>query len=54
MQANAGATAPYVPEEVESDDEIIYEAEEEEHEDAEEMKENIEITINVIYNQVKK
>jgi len=33
MQANAGATAPYVPEEVESDDEIIYEAEEEEHED---------------------
>ena len=33
MQANAGATAPYVPEEMEYDDEeVIYEAEEE-HED---------------------
>jgi hypothetical protein len=34
MQANLGATAPYVPEEVESDEEVIYEAEKEEgHED---------------------
>jgi len=32
MQSNPGATAPYVPEEVESDEEVIYEAEEE-HED---------------------
>jgi len=37
MQTNAGATAPYCPEEVESDEEVIYEAEEE-HEDEKEDK----------------
>jgi hypothetical protein len=41
MQTNAGATAPYCPEEVESDEEVIYEAEEEGHEDAAQDKKMI-------------
>jgi hypothetical protein len=41
FQTNPGAVAPYCPEEVESDDEVIYEAEEEGHEDAAQDKKMI-------------